>query len=105
MLAMTQPPPGDDPYETVDLDELITRDEPLANLIKVLQLSNTWRDSSTAIAEDLSIALKARDGVSEISRAISQYEESRTQRGRQAPAEQPRRDLAAEILNEIRPAE
>lgn len=99
---MTQPPDDRD-YEPVDLDSLAERQAPLAELIRTLQLSNTWRDNKDAIAEDLSIALKARDGESELARAFDAYENSRQERGAPDATSMSRRDLAAQIREEIDP--
>ncbi len=92
---------GTDPADRVDLEDLVQRNAPLADLISKLQMSNTWRDSKSAIAEDLSIALKARDEQSELSMAFTRYEEQRLAREEVSPLEVSRKELAAEILSEL----
>jgi uncharacterized protein with von Willebrand factor type A (vWA) domain len=87
----------------VDLEELVARNEPLANLVKVLQRSNTWRDESKAIAEDLSIAMKAKDEASEIGKAFSAFEESVGAREDLDPGSLSRKELAAQLEEELSP--
>jgi type VI protein secretion system component VasK len=89
--------------DRVDLDELVERNEPLANLVKVLQTSNTWRDEPKAIAEDLSIAMKAKDEASEIGKAFSEFEESVQAREDIDVEGLSRKEIAARLTEELRP--
>jgi hypothetical protein len=94
---------GSSDYQPVDLDELMDRNEPLANLVRTLQLSNTWRDNAQAIAEDLSIALKVQDENSELGQAFLEWKASVESSGEIDVSGTSRRDLASLILDELEP--
>lgn len=89
--------------DRVDLKRLLETNPSLGELIDVITQSNTWRDNPKAIAEDLSIGLKARDRQSEIGDAFSRFEDSLEQLGTELDATSlTRKELAERLEREIK---